>query len=249
MTGLLSGKVAVVTGGTSGIGLAAARRLQQEGATVVATGQDAERVARARDALPGATLVQADVTDVRALRGLAARLREEHGGVDVLFANAGQAAFAPAAQVDEAAFDSLVSVNFKGCYFTLQTLAPLLRAGASVILNGSVMAHQGGAGSTVYAATKAAVRSLARTFAAELAPRGVRVNALSPGPVQTPLYGKLGLPDDALRAMGAAIAQRTPLGRFGRPEELAEAVLFLASERASFMTGAELCVDGGFAQV
>ena len=167
----------------------------------------------------------------------------------MLFANAGQAAFAPAAQLEEEVVDRLVAVNFKGCFFILQTLAPLLREGASVIVNASGMGHQGWAGSTVYAATKAAVRSLARTFATELAPRAVRVNALSPGPVATPIYGKLGLSEEALREVGGAILQRVALGRFGQPEEVAEAVLFLASSRSSFMTGSELSVDGGMAQL
>jgi NAD(P)-dependent dehydrogenase (short-subunit alcohol dehydrogenase family) len=250
----LAGKTAVITGGTTGLGFAAARRFLAEGARVLVTGQDAGRVADAAALGPGATAVRADVRAIADLDVLAAHAREHFGappdgGVDVVFANAGVGGFATLDQADEAHFDQQFAVNVKGVYFTVQRLLPLLRPGASVILNASAVSTKGLAAASVYFATKAAVRSLARTLAAELAPRGVRVNAVSPGLVPTPFVGKLGLPEAALQGFAEQVTAAAPLGRLGTPEEIAAAVVFLASDESRYVTAQDLLVDGGWASV
>jgi NAD(P)-dependent dehydrogenase (short-subunit alcohol dehydrogenase family) len=258
--GRLAGKTAVITGGTTGLGFATAQRFLAEGARVLVTGQDARRVAEADAALgPGGTAVRADVRAAADLDALAERAREAFGapgdgatpdgGLDVVFANAGVGGFAPLAQADEAHFDQQFAVNVKGVYFTVQRLLPLLRPGASVILNASAVSAKGLPAASVYFATKAAVRSLARTLAAELAPRGVRVNAVSPGLVPTPFAGKLGLPAEALAGFAQQITGTAPLGRVGTPEEIAAAVVFLASDESRYVTAQDLLVDGGWASV
>lgn len=260
----LAGRTAVVTGGTTGIGFAAARRFLDEGARVLVTGQDAPRVDAAAAALgDGAHALRADVRDVGDLDALVARVTRLFGtpapadasaaaardGLDVLFANAGIGSFAPLDQVTEAYFDEQFDVNVRGLFFTVQRLAPLLRSGASIILNASAVTAKGVAGGSVYFATKAAVRSLARTLAAELAPRGIRVNALSCGLVPTPFVDKMGLPADVLSAFAARVTSATPLGRLGTPEEIADAAVFLASDESRYVTAQELLVDGGWASV
>jgi NAD(P)-dependent dehydrogenase (short-subunit alcohol dehydrogenase family) len=268
----LAGKTAVITGGTTGLGFATAQRFLAEGARVLVTGQDAGRVAEAAAALgTGAVAVRADVRATADLDALAERAREVFGapgdgatpdaaggapgegdgsgGVDVVFANAGVGGFAPLDQADEAHFDQQFAVNVKGVYFTVQRLLPLLRPGASVILNASAVSAKGLPAASVYFATKAAVRSLARTLAAELAPRGVRVNAVSPGLVPTPFTGKLGLPDEALAGFAQRITSTAPLGRLGTAEEIAAAVVFLASDESRYVTAQDLLVDGGWASV
>jgi len=246
----LDNKVAVVTGGSSGIGLATAQRFIAEGAQVVVTGRNQEALDAAVSTLGGrATGIRGDVANLDDLDRLFAQVRERFGRIDVLFANAGVAPFVPFRAVTEEHFDRLFNINVRGLFFTVQKALPLLSDGASVILNASVVAQVGLPNTSVYAATKAAVRSLGRTLAAELAPRGIRVNVVSPGLIETPLVGKLGLSPEEVEAFGAQVVQQTPLGRLGKAEEIAATVAFLASDDASYFTGADLVADGGMVQV
>jgi NAD(P)-dependent dehydrogenase (short-subunit alcohol dehydrogenase family) len=246
----LNGKTAVVTGGTTGIGFETAKRFLAEGARVIITGQDEGRLAEAARKLgDGVIAVRADVRRLADIDVLAARVKQEFGGLDVLFANSGIATFVPIEQVDEQVFDSQFDVNVKGLYFTIQRLSGLLNSGASVILNASAINEKGLPGASVYSATKAAVRSFARSLAAELSPRGVRVNAVSPGYVPTPIQGKMGLSQQEIDQFETGITQTLPLRRTGTSEEIASAVVFLASSDASYVTGADLTVDGGFMNV
>lgn len=250
--GRLAGKTALVTGATTGIGLATAQRFLAEGARVIVTGQDPARLdASVRNLGAGATGVVADVRSSAGLAAMADRARTEfgEGGLDVVFANAGVGKFAPVEAVDEAFWDEQFDVNVKGLFFTVKALLPLLAPRASVVLNASAVNAKGLPMGSVYFASKAAVRSLARTLAAELAPRGIRVNALSPGFVLTAFQGKMGLPPETLEGFGGMIRQATPLGRFGETEEIAAAALFLASAESSYVTGADLTADGGFMNV
>jgi NAD(P)-dependent dehydrogenase (short-subunit alcohol dehydrogenase family) len=248
--GQLEGKTAVVTGGTTGIGLAAAQRLAAEGAYVFITGRrEAELDAAVERIGTNATGVQGDVSDLADLDRLYAAVRQQGRQVDVLFANAGGGSFASLEQVTEEHFDQTFGINVKGLLFTVQKALPLLNDGASIILTGSTAATTGAEAFGVYAASKAAVRSFARTWANELKGRAIRVNALTPGPVDTP--GITGLAPDEEQAglLKDALAAQVPLGRMGRPEEVADAVVFLASDQSTFVTGAELYVDGGLNQV
>lgn len=246
----LKGKRALITGGTSGIGLEVARQFLREGARVLVTGVQEDTLAAARQHLGGdARVVQLDAGDARAQPRLAALVADHFGRLDVAVLNAGIGVFRPLEQWDEDTFDRSLAVNFKGPYFLLQALLPVLANPASVVLTGSVNAHIGMPASSVYSASKAALRSLARTLSGELAPRGVRVNTLSPGPVRTPIYGKLGLPADALQQMEASLIAGMPAGRFGSPEEIARAAVFLASDESAFAVGSELVMDGGFTTV
>ena len=248
----LSGKTALITGGTTGIGFATARRLLADGvAKLVVTGQDESRLAAAARELGSAvTPVRADVRSLAGLDTLAEAGREALGGrLDVLFANAGVGSFAPIEAVGEQFYDDQFDVNVKGMLFTIQKLLPLMGEGSSIVLNASAVNAKGVAGGHVYFATKAAVRSLARTLAAELAPRGIRVNAVSPGLVPTPFVGKMGLPQEALDGFAGMIKSQAPLGRLGKPEEIASAVAFLASDDATYVTAADLAVDGGWMNV
>ena len=240
----LSGKTAVVTGGNSGIGFATARKLKDSGAQVVITGRNAEAVNSAATELGVTGLVadQARLSDIDALVG---RVKEEFGGVDILFINAGVASFAPVEHVTEEQFDTTIDVNFKGALFTLQKFLPILREGASVINLSSINAYTGMPNTAVYAASKAALNSLTRTAAYELAPRKIRVNSVNPGPTNTAIFGKLGMPDEAVQEFASAMQNRIPLKRFGEPVEAANLVAFLASDEASFITGAEYNIDGG----
>jgi NAD(P)-dependent dehydrogenase (short-subunit alcohol dehydrogenase family) len=243
-------KVAVVTGGSSGIGLATARRFIADGARVVITGRNQEAldaaVAKLGDRAEG---VRGDVANLGDLDRLFAWVREQYGRVDVLFANAGIAPMVPSDAVTEEHFDTLFNTNVRGLFFTVQKALPLLAEGASVVLNASVVAQSGLPNTSIYSATKAAVRSLGRTLAAELAPRGIRVNVVSPGLIETPFWGKVGLSRDEVDAFGEQVVQQTPLGRPGKPEEIAATVAFLASDDASYFTGADLVADGGMIQV
>ena len=246
----LNNKVAVVTGGSSGIGFATARRFIADGARVVITGRDPEALDTAVAELgERATGIRGDVANLEDLDRLFTEVKEQFGRIDVLFANAGIAPFVPFEAVTEEHFDSLFDINVRGLFFTVQKALPLLSEGASVILNASIVAQSGIPNTSVYSATKAAVRSLGRTLAAELSPRGIRVNVVSPGLIETPLLGKLGLSQDEVAAFGEQVAQQTPLGRPGKPEEIAGAVAFLASGDASYFTGADLVADGGMIQV
>ena len=226
-----------------------AQRFIAEGARVVVTGRNQEALDAAVSRLGGATGVRGDVANLADVDRLFAQVRERFGRVDVLFANAGVAPFVPFPAVTEEHFDRLFSINVRGLFFTVQRALPLLSDGASVILNASVVAQVGLPNTSVYSATKAAVRSLGRTLAAELSPRGIRVNVVSPGLIETPLVGKLGLSPDEADAFGEQVVQQTPLGRPGKAEEIAATVAFLASNDASYFTGADLVADGGMIQV
>ncbi len=248
--GKFNNKVAVVTGGSSGIGLATAQRFIADGAQVVITGRNNEALDAAVAELGDrATGIRGDVANLENLDRLFTQVQKQFGRVDVLFANAGIAPFVPFEAVTEEHFDSLFNINVRGLFFTVQKALPLLSEGASVILNASVVAQSGLPNTSIYSATKAAVRSLGRTLAAELSPRGIRVNVVSPGLIETPLVGKLGLSQDEVDAFAEQVVQQTPLGRPGKPEEIAATVAFLASDEASYFTGADLVADGGMIQV
>lgn len=244
----LQGKIAVVTGGNSGIGLAAAHEFARQGARVVIVGRNAGAVDQAaREVGHDAVGFAADVARVADLEHAFAAVREAAGRVDILFVNAGIAKFAPLAEATESMFDEMTDANLKGAYFTLQRALPVLADGASVIFTSSTAVHFGMPGASIYAAGKAALNSLAKTLSVELAPRKIRVNVVSPGPIATPLFGKMGLPTESVNQMAAGILAQVPLNRFGQPEEVAKAVAFLASDDAAYVTGAELLIDGGMA--
>ncbi len=242
----LENKVAIITGGTTGIGLATAKLFAAEGAKVTVTGTRPETLEIARNELRGvADVVASDAGSGGDIERLARDVKAKHGGVDVLFLNAGIAKFGPLTSFDEALVDEMFRVNFKGPWLAIKHFAPLLRRGGSVVLNASVVDQKGMPGTSAYAATKAAVRSLGRTAAAELAEAGVRVNVVSPGPIETPIYGKLGMPTEAVEAFAKSVTSQVPLRRFGTPDEIARVALFLASSDSSFLTGAEILADGG----
>jgi NAD(P)-dependent dehydrogenase (short-subunit alcohol dehydrogenase family) len=246
----LEGKVAVVTGGNSGIGLAAAKRLQQEGARVAILGRSRKTLDEAVKSIGNGVLaVQGDVAKLADVDRLYAEVSQKLGRIDVLFVNAGVAKFVPFAETSESTYDEQFDINIKGAYFTIQKALPLLNDGASIILNTSVVNRKGTAGASAYAATKAALRSLARTTAAELAGRGIRVNTVAPGPIVTPIFGRTGLPKEAIDEFAKEIVAQVPMKRFGQPEEVAGAVAFLASQDASYITGVEINVDGGLGQI
>ena len=241
-------RIALVTGGTTGIGLATARLLHAQGARVIITGQNRDNLDRARRELPDDVVVlRADARSVADARTIADEIRRRFGRLDVAFLNAGVARFAPLDAFDEGFYDDQMDTNVKGVLFTLQAVLPLLSKGASVIVNSSVLAHKGFAGASTYAATKGALAAIVRSLAVELAPRGIRINAINPGPIETPIYGKLGLPADAMAGFKDGMVARVPLGRFGVDDEVARAVGFLASTESAFITGAEVPVDGGLA--
>jgi NAD(P)-dependent dehydrogenase (short-subunit alcohol dehydrogenase family) len=237
----LKGKRALITGGTTGIGLETARRFLREGARVAITGSNPEKLEAARKELGDVLAIRGDAGDVAGQKAIADALRQAWGGLDVVFVNAGMAEFHPLADWDEAAFDRSFAVNVKGPFFLIQALLPILAKPASIVLNTSINAHIGMPQSSVYAATKAALLSLARTFSGELLPRGIRVNAVSPGPIATPLHGKIGMGEKEVASLVAQI----PAGRRGDPSEIAQAVVFLASDEAAFTVGSELIIDGG----
>jgi NAD(P)-dependent dehydrogenase (short-subunit alcohol dehydrogenase family) len=246
----LEGKVAVVTGGNSGIGLATAKRLHEEGARVLITGRNPKTLDAAVSAIgPGTVALQSDVAKLEDIERVFEVAESKLGKVDVLFANAGIAKFGTYSDSQAALFDELFATNVKGVYFTLQKAIPHLRDGASVILNTSVVSSKGTENMGIYAATKAAVRSFARTAATELQGRNIRVNAVAPGPIATPIFGRTCLTQEQIEGFKAGISARVPLGRIGRPEEIAGAVAFLASDDASYITGIELNVDGGMANL
>ncbi len=250
----LNGKVAVVTGGNSGIGLAAAQAFVREGARVAVFGRNAETVESAVAELGGteagkAIGVRGDVTNGADLDRLFAEVGENMGGVDILFVNAGVALPAPFDQTSEELFDQHFDINVKGAYFTVQKALPLLNDGASIVLTTSAGNQLGMPNMSAYLATKAALRSMARTLSAELVGRGIRVNAISPGPIETPIFGRLGMPQEQADQMAEQITGMIPAGRFGQVHEVAEAVLFLASPESSYVLGAEFVVDGGMSQL
>ncbi len=246
----LEGKIALVTGGNSGIGLATAKQFVQEGAYVYITGRrEAELTAAAREIGRNVTPIQGDVSNLGDLDRLFSQIEREKGRLDIVFANAGIAKFVPFGQVTEEFYDSVFNTNVKGLLFTVQKALPLLPAGSSVILNASIVASKGLPATSVYSATKAAVRSFARTLTMDLKDRHIRVNVVSPGPTDTPALRELTGSTEAGRERREAMASSVPLGRVGTPDEIANAVVFLASDDSSFITGTELFVDGGLAQV
>jgi NAD(P)-dependent dehydrogenase (short-subunit alcohol dehydrogenase family) len=245
----LANKATLITGGTSGIGLATARRFLEEGARVAITGTSADKLAAARAELGDVVTIQADAGDVAGQAAVVEAVRRHFGRLDALFVNAGVADFRPLEAWDEAGFDRSFAINVKGPLFLVQALLPLFANPASIVLNGSINAHLGKPNSIVYAATKAALISLARTLSGELIGRGIRTNVVSPGPVTTPLYGKLGLSDADLSGMKDYLIGAVPAGRFGDPREVADAVVHLASDESRYTVGSELIIDGGMSQI
>ncbi len=250
MSGKLEGKVALVTGGNSGIGLATAKRFVAEGAHVFITGRrPAELDAAEKEIGSNVTGVQGDVAKLADLDRLFAQIKREKGKLDIVFANAGVAELAPLGEITEEQFDRIFDINVKGLLFTVQKALPLIPDGGSIILNASIVASKGNPASSVYSATKAAVRSFARTWTMDLKERKIRVNALSPGPIKTPAYDRIAQSGPEGRQMLESIVDRVPMARFGIPDEIAKAAVFLASDDSSFVTGTELFVDGGAAQI
>jgi NAD(P)-dependent dehydrogenase (short-subunit alcohol dehydrogenase family) len=240
----LNNKVAVITGGNSGIGYASAKELKANGATVIISGRNSDRVKKASEEL-GVKGIVADVTDMKQLDNLVETVKNEYGNVDVLFINAGVFQPAPIGQNTEESFDYQMSINFKGAFFTLEKFSSILNDGASVINLSSVLANKGVANTAIYSASKAAMNSYTKIAATELAPRKIRVNSINPGPINTPIYGKAGLPEEAINQMAATFQERVPLKRFAEPKEVAKLVNFLASDDSSFITGSEYNIGGG----
>lgn len=244
-----STKVALVTGGTTGIGLAIAKELRDQGITVIATGVDETRLTEAAKELGSSvSVIKADLRQRAELDHLFQGIQAKHGRIDMLFANAGVGTAKSFESVSEEEINRQFDINFKGVFFTVQKAAPLMKEGGSIVLTTSFLNTVGTPGFSVLAATKAAVRSLARSLGAELAPRKIRVNAVSPGPISTPFFGKIGLSEEQLNAAATDIEAKVPMGRFGEAEEVAKAAVFLASDGASYVTGSELVVDGGLTQ-
>jgi len=248
--GKLDGKIALITGGNSGIGLATAKRFVHEGAYVFITGRrDQELAAAVKEIGSNVTGVRGDVSNLGDLDRLFAQIKGEKGTLDIVFANAGIAKYAPLGTITEELYDSIFDINVKGLLFTVQKALPLMPDGASIILNASIVASKGLSSNSVYSATKAAVRSFARTWTTDLKHRRIRVNAVSPGSIDTPGLSDLLASSETGQQRRVMISSMVPLGRFGTPDEIAKAVVFLASDDSSYITGTEVFVDGGFAQV
>ncbi|MCK4123140.1 SDR family oxidoreductase [Ralstonia pseudosolanacearum] len=242
----LQGKRTLITGGTSGIGLETAKQFLAEGARVIVTGVNPDSIEKAKAELGSEVLVlRADSADVAAQKELAQAVQAHYGQLDIAFLNAGVSAWMPIEAWTEEMFDRSFDINVKGPYFLIQALLPVFANPASVVLNTSVSAHVGAAHSSVYAATKAAFLNMSKTLSGELLARGIRVNAVSPGPVETPLYDKMGIPESYRDQLHKDIAASIPFGRFGTPEEVAKAVLYLASDESRWTVGSEIVVDGG----
>ncbi len=238
-------KIVLVTGGTSGIGLAAAKLLLEEGARVIVTGRNPDNIAQAKITLGSLVdVITADVSDLAATRALFQTLRTRYGRVDALFINAGFSQFAPFAETPPELFDLHFNTNVRGAYFTVQEALPLMPEGSAILINASVVASMGTPMASVYSASKAALRSLGRTLAAEFVPR-LRVNVISPGLIDTPVYGKMGMPPEAAQALTQKMTSMIPMKRFGTAEEVARAALFLLSADSAYITGTEVFVDGG----
>lgn len=246
----LANKIALITGGNSGIGLATAKLFKNEGATVIITARNKDTFEKAKKELGHQfEIIQTDVSDISSVNHLFNTVKEKFGNIDILFANAGIALLRPTAEVDPEFFDNHFNTNVRGLYFTVQKALPLLNKNSKVILNASVLNIKGLAGASVYSATKAAVRSFARSWTAEIPVDQVRFNVLSPGLIETPIYSKLGMPKDQLDAFATNMANSVPIKRFGSADEIAKVALFLASDNSSYIAGAEIMADGGFTQV
>ncbi len=242
----LKGKTAVITGGNSGIGYATAELFLKEGATVIITGRREAAVREAANVLgKGAYGIVSDAGSMKDVRALPDKVKTITSSIDILFANAGVGLFAPFEQTTEEVFDGNIDINFKGVFFTVQGLLPLIPAGGSIILNSTILVHSGLETASAYSASKGAVLSLNKTLAVELAARNIRVNTISPAPISTPIYSKMGMPEDVLKEFAAGVQAKIPLKRFGEAGDVAQAALFLASADSAFMTGAEMAVDGG----
>ncbi|MGX7741756.1 SDR family oxidoreductase [Rhodopseudomonas parapalustris] len=247
---MLSRKTALISGGSSGIGLATAKRLRTEGARVAITGTDVGKLESARQEIGDDTLViRADVRSVADLKAMAETVGATFGKLDILFANAGAAYGTPIGTTDEESFDRLMDINVKGVFFTVQSVLPIMADGGSIILNTSWLGQVGTPGRAALSASKAAVRSFTRVLAAELVDRKIRVNAVSPGPIETPIHRSPGQTEEEFRAYAEKVGKRVPAGRMGRPEEIAAAVAFLASDNSSYVLGAEIAVDGGLGEI
>ena len=245
-----SGKVAVITGGNSGIGLATAKELASNGASVVIAGRDQKTLDGALQIIGETAIgVKTDVTDLSQITDLFEQTMAKFGKVDILFVNAGIGKFAPLEQSDESLFDEIVNINLKGSFFTVKNSLPYLNDGASIIFTTTVAAKKGLAGASVYGAAKSALHSLTKIFAAELVGRKIRVNAVSPGPIETPIFTRMGIPDEFQQATKDGLASLVPMKRLGTAEEVAKTVAFLASDDSSYITGIEIDVDGGMAQI
>jgi NAD(P)-dependent dehydrogenase (short-subunit alcohol dehydrogenase family) len=248
--GKLDGKIALVTGGNGGIGLATAKRFVAEGAYVFITGRrEGELAAAVKDIGRNVTAIQGDVSNLDDLDRLFGQIKREKGKLNIVFANAGIAKYAPVGAITEELYDSIFNINVKGLLFTVQKALPLMPDGAAIVLNASIVASKGLSANSIYSATKAAVRSFARTWTTDLKARRIRVNAVSPGTIDTPGLNDLLASSEAGQERIKMISNAVPLGRFGTPDEIAKAVVFLASDDSSYVTGIELFVDGGFAQV
>jgi NAD(P)-dependent dehydrogenase (short-subunit alcohol dehydrogenase family) len=245
-----AGKVAVITGGNSGIGLATARRFVEEGANVAISGRSQKTLDEAVKLLGNGVLAaKADVAKLADLDRFYSTVVDKFGKIDVLFVNAGVAKFKPLENADEAHYDEIFDINTKGAYYSVQKALPHFNDGGSIILNTSVAGSKGTTNASVYSATKAALRSFSRTLAAELIARNIRVNSVAPGPIETPIFGRTGLSQEALDEFASGIVSRVPMKRIGKPEEVAGTVAFLASNDASYITGVEINVDGGMGQI
>jgi NAD(P)-dependent dehydrogenase (short-subunit alcohol dehydrogenase family) len=250
MSERFNGKVAVVTGGNSGIGLATAKAFLREGAHVAITGRSDDTLKAAQKELGSEALViRADMSRLSEIESAMGQIKKKFDRIDALFVNAGIGKFVPFEEVTEQFFDDVMATNLKGAYFTIQKAVPLFARGAAVVLNASINAHMGMPGSSVYGASKAAVVNLAQTLSADLLPRGVRVNVVSPGPVKTAILNRMGLPTKDTEEIKARLTEQTPLKRFAEPEEIAAAVLYLSSKESAFVVGTELIIDGGYTEL
>lgn len=240
----LHNKVAVITGGNSGIGYATAKELKASGARVIFTGRNEEKVKKASEELDIHGIV-ADVSDLQQIDNLVKQVKEQYGQVDILFANAGVFELEPVGSISEKSFDNQMNINFKGFVFTLERFLPILKEGSSIIALSSIAAYGGTTNIAIYSASKAAVNAYSKTAAIELAPKNIRVNVINPGPIDTPIFEKLGLPQEHVSGIKSSVQKDIPLKKMGRPEDVAELVKFLASDSSSFITGSVFDIDGG----
>lgn len=246
----LDGKVALITGGTSGIGLASAERFQQEGARVIVTGRNAERIAETQALLgSGACVLRSEASSLTDIELLLNHIKQEYGQLDVMFLNAGHAIPTPLGMATEAQFDEVIATNFKSIFFTIQSGLPLLKKGASIIVTTSITNQTGSPVCSIYGAAKAALRSMVRSLSLSLVQQGIRINAISPGPIDTGGFNRLDVPKDIFNNIKADIEGRSPMHRFGRSEEVANVALFLASDESSYIVGEEIIIDGAITQV